>query len=357
MEEKKATREIDLLALVKQVLTEWKLLLRFAGIAMIIGVIVAICTPKSFKAEVILAPEMSSGGLGLTDNLAEMAANFGIELGGKSSMDAIYPELYPDIFSSTAFVMQLFDVPVRLKEDNTPRTYREHLEKDEIIPFWNYPKIWISELLKPKDPMTGGKGVKDHYKISKKDADLCDAIRSAILCTIDKKTSVISISVIDQDPLAAAILADTLQQRLQTYITNYRTSKARTDYKYYQQLTSAAKNDYEKTRRLYASFADASTNVSLRSVELRLEDLENDMQLKFNTYTSLSNQLEAAKARVQENTPAFTIIEAPIMPYRAASIPRALIVMIFILIGVICDALWVLYGRKWYARKKDGNSK
>jgi len=356
MEEKK-TREIDLLSLVIKILQEWQLLCKFCGVAAVIGIIVALCTPKYFKADVILAPEMSSGGLGLTDNLADMAANFGIELGGKSSMDAIYPELYPDIFSSTAFIMQLFDVPVRLKDDNTPRTYIEHLEKDQKVPFWTYPKMWIGELLKPKDPMADGKGNKDNYKISRKDADLCDAIRNAILCTIDKKTSVISISVTDQDPLVAAILADTLKQRLQSYITNYRTSKARIDYEYYQQLTNAAKEDYEKSRRKYAGTSDATTNVSLRSVELKLEDMENDMQLKFNTYTNLNNQLQTAKARVQENTPAFTVIEAPIMPYRAASIPRALIVLIFIFLGGLCDALWVLYGRKWYGKKKSGNSK
>ena len=94
MEEKK-TREIDLLGLVEKVLKEWRLLLKFIAVAAVIGVIVALNTPKYFKAEVILAPELSSGGLGLTDNLADMAANFGIDLAGKSSMDAIYPELYP----------------------------------------------------------------------------------------------------------------------------------------------------------------------------------------------------------------------------------------------------------------------
>ena len=122
MEEKKTTREIDLLALVDKILKDWRLLLKFVGVGAVIGVIVALSTPKYFKSEVILAPELSSGGLGLSDNLADMAANFGIELGGKSSMDAIYPELYPDIFGSTNFVLKLFDIPVRLKDDNTLRT-------------------------------------------------------------------------------------------------------------------------------------------------------------------------------------------------------------------------------------------
>jgi len=352
MEEKKKTKEIDLLALVEKVLHEWRLLLKFIAVAAVIGVIVALNTPKYFKAEVILAPELSSGGLGLTDNLADMAANFGIDLAGKSSMDAIYPELYPDIFSSTEFVMNLFNVPVRLKDDDTERTYYKHITEEQKSPFWDYPKLWLHNLLKPKDPLASGKGKKDAYKISRKDEDICKAIRDAIMCTIDKKTSVISISVTDQDPLVAAIVADTLQKRLQTYITNYRTSKARNDYNYYKELAMKAKADYEKARQKYGSSSDGVTNVALKSIELKLEDMENDMQLKFNTYTSLNTQLEAAKAKVQEKTPAFTIIEQPIMPYKAASMPRAVTVLIFIFLGIVCDALWILYGRDWNRKRK-----
>lgn len=350
--EEKNTKEIDLLGLIEKVFKEWHLLFKFIGVAAVIGVIVALSTPKYYKAEVILAPELSSGGLGLTDNLADMAANFGIELGGKSSMDAIYPELYPDIFSSTKFVMKLFSIPVRLKEDDTERTYYKHITEEKKFPFWDYPKMWLSNLLTSKESSAGGKGKEDIYKISKKDEGICNAIRDAIMCSIDKKTSVISINVTDQDPLVAAIVADTLQNRLQEYITNYRTSKARNDYNYYKELTSKAKADYEKARLKYGSSSDGITNVSLRSAELILESMENDMQLKFNTYTSLNSQLEAAKAKVQERTPAFTIIEQPIMPYKAASMPRAVTVLIFMFLGAMCDALWILYGRSWFANKK-----
>lgn len=359
MEEKK-TREIDLLALVDQVLKEGKLLCKFMGVAAVIGIIVALSMPKYYKSDVVLAPELSSGGLGLSDNLADMAANFGIELGGKSSMDAIYPEIYPDIFGSTEFVLDLFDVPVRLKDDNTIRTYKTHLEKEQKMPFWDYPKLWLNNLMKSlkndNDSCTIG-GVKDGYKISRVDFDFYKGIRDAILCTIDKKTSVISISVTDQDPLVAAIVADTLQLRLQEYITNYRTSKARNDYEYYQKLATAAKNDYEKARRIYASFSDASTNVVLKSVEMKLEDMENDLQIKYNNYTTLNAQLLAAKAKVQERTPAFTIIQKPFMPTKPSSTPRLVVVLIFILLGVVCDTLWILYGRQWYAKKKGRNSK
>lgn len=350
MENQRKTREIDFLSLVVTVLKDWKRLCVFIAVFAVIGIIVALSTPKYYKSEVILAPEMSSGGLGLTDNLADMAANFGFDIGGKSAMDAIYPELYPDIFNSPDFIMNLFDIPVRLKNDDTPRSYKDHITKEQSVPFWSYPSIWLSELLKPTSD--NKKAQKDQYKISRLDHDICNAIRDAILCSIDKKTSVITISVTDQDPLVSTIVADTLQSRLQTYITEYRTSKARTDYEYYKKLTADAKADYEKARRVYGSYSDANMDVILESYKAKTEDLENDMQLKFNSYTAMNTQLQAAKAKIQERTPAFTVIQKPIMPYKASSTPRSVIVLFFMILGGICDTIWVLYGRQWFSTKK-----
>lgn len=341
MEENK-TREIDILAIAALVLKERKQLAISIGIAAVIGVIVALSTPKYYKAEVILAPEMSSGGLGLSDNLADMAANFGFDIGGKSSMDAIYPELYPDIFSSTDFILHMFNIPVRLKNDDSTRTYKDHIMKEQKMPFWTYPKVWLTELLTSKDNGVGTLQ-KDPYRISKTDYEICDAIRHSILCSVDKKTSVITISVTDQDPMTATIIADTLQNRLQAYITSYRTNKARIDYKYYKKLTAEAKADYEKARQRYGSYSDANMGIILESYRAKIEDLENDMQLKYNTYTAMNTQLQAANAKVQERTPAFTIIQKPIMPHKASSTPRSIIVLFFMFLGVIGDIIFILY--------------
>ena len=69
---------------------------------------------------------------------------------------------------------------------------------------------------------------------------------------------------------------------MQRYITEYRTNKARHDLQYFKQLTVEAKHEYEKERQLYGSYSDANTDVVLQSFRSKQEDLENDMQLKFN---------------------------------------------------------------------------
>ena len=143
----------------------------------------------------------------------------------------------------------------------------------------------------------------------------------------------ITLVVTDQDPLVCATIADTLSARLQSFITDYRTSKSRIDMEYYQKLTDKAKLEYDKALEAYGKYADAHTNVTLESYKLALTELENDMQLKFNTYTTLNTQLQAARAKVQERTPAFTILQGATVPVKPTGPKR-----MYFIFGMLCFA-------------------
>lgn len=351
MEEKKKHKEIDVIALAIKVLKEWKTLLIFLMVSGILGLIVTLSTPREYTSQVVLAPELSSGGIGMSGNLSDLASSFGIDLGKKTSMDAIYPELYPDIFVSTDFVLQLFDVKVRLENDPTPKTYLEHIQKDTKVPFWRYPMIWLTEML--KSPEKHGKGAveNDPYRLSKQQHEICASIANSIVCLIDKKTSEISISFTDQDPMVAAIMTDTLQHRLQTYITEYRTKKARIDYEYYKKMTAESKLNYEKALRAYASYSDSHKDILLQSYKARAEQLENELQLQYNVYNQMSAQMKAAEAKIQERTPAFTVIQSSYMPDKPSS-RRSRKLFLFLFLGVLADAAWVLVIRERVSKKK-----
>ena len=58
----------------------------------------------------------------------------------------------------------------------------------------------------------------------------------------------------------------------------------------------------------------------------KVEDMENEMQLKYDAYTTVQKQLQAAKAKVQENTPAFTIVKGSAVPIRPAGPKRMIFV-------------------------------
>lgn len=338
----KKENEIDVIALAKKIFSKPKVLALYVVVSAAIGVVVAINSPKQYTASVILAPEMSGGGLGLSSGLADMASNFGIDLNsGAKGLDAIYPEIYPEVFASTDFVHALFPVKVRTAKGNVEKSYYDHLAHDTKIPFWKYPQMWLAAKMKDKGDGNAKGGKADPMKMSRDDSEMCDGIAKSINCQVDKKTSVITITVADQDPLVAAIMADTLQRRLQSYITEYRTKKARTDYNYYKKLYREAETKYQKAQKVYASYCDANQDVVLESFQAKRDELENNMQTAFNNMSQLNTQVQAANAKIQERTPAFTILSEAKMPYKATSTPRSVVVFMFVFLGFFVRVIQV----------------
>jgi capsule polysaccharide export protein KpsE/RkpR len=239
----------------------------------------------------------------------------------------------------------MFNIQVRDAEGEIKTTYYDYLKNHQKDAWFKYPLHWIKELL-PKDADSNEENVAfDPYDLSRADNDIAEAIRGNIKISIDKKTGVITIVTKAQDKLICKTLADSVMSQLQEFIIDYRTNKARNDYEYYKKLVADAKSDYETVRRKYGATSDANMEVTMKSMELLLTDLENDMQLKFNTYTTMCTQLEAAKAKVQDRTPAFTIIEGAAVPVKPAGPKR----MIFV-IGMM---FLTFIGTAFYITKKD----
>ncbi len=348
------TKEIDIIAAAKKIWAHKLSLLIFAIIFSALGIIVALNTPKSYTANVILAPEVQ--GASVSGSLSDMASNFGIDLGNKQSVDAIYPEIYPLVVSSNDFVLGLFDVPVHCKDSTRMKTYSEHLLKDTKEPFWaSWKNSAMSIFKKDKDDADSKAAAADtdRFEMSKPVYALCNGIKNSITCLVDKKTSIITISVTDHDPLVAAIVTDTIQHRLQSYINTYKTKKTRRDVDYYKRLRDESLRKYQKAQKDYATYADAHQDLNLQEYQSKEEDLENDMQLKYNTYTQMQAQYQNAQAKLQQSMPAYTVLQKPVMPYEASSTPRALIVAVYLLIGIVLNSVCVLFVYPLFKRKRE----
>lgn len=339
------SKEIDILSSTKKIFAEKRLLAIFLCVFLVIGIIYAFNKPKEYTSSVVLAPEMSS--MGMSQNISDLAGMVGLNVGNnKNSVDAIYPEIYPEIFASSDFVIKLFDIPVKLQKENITKSYYQHLKTDIKMPFWSYPGIWISKLFSPRTIQSKSNKI-NPSNLTKEQFTIFKKISGNISCQLNKGTNVITIFATDVDPNVAACLADTLQRRLQEYIMIYRTKKARNDLYYAKKLNTEAKAQYIKSQQIYASYADANTDAVLQSYKSRMEYLENEMQLKYNNYTQTAQQVVQALAKVQENSPAFTIIQGATVPLQSSSTPRSLIILIFILIGFVFDSLWVLFVRDY----------
>jgi len=324
-----AKKDIDFKQLWQTIWNRKTLFFKVWGITFLLSCLWIFPQPRYYKTEVSVAPESADAkDIG---NLASIASNFGVNIGSGSS-DAIYPQLYPDLFESTKFIVGLLDIKVRTKDGEVETDYYTYMKKHEkkniyFVPFLAL-KNWITSLFKEPEAEIQGKNGKrfDPFELSRSTNAIVKKVQNNIQCTYSRTTDVVTIEVTDQDPLVCALLADSIKQHLQNFVTEYRTKKSRIDLEYYDMLTREAKANYEKIRMKYAAFSDASTNISLRSVELKMQDLENDMQAKYNIYTAMSTRREAALAKVQENTPAFTELKNATVPIKPAGPKRMIFV-------------------------------
>lgn len=341
MEDNKKNNEvIDLRVIFKKILANKKLYIKVLPIVFVLSCAYILCIPRTYTSSLSLAPEMNnSSSLGGT--IGSLASSFGFDLGNMETSDAINPMLYPDLMEDNGFIVGLFDIKVASADGEIKCNYYDYLTKHQDEPFWSKGIGSIKNLFAEKETPIKGSSKSSPYMLSKKQDGIVEGIRKDITISIDKKTAVITITAQAQDPLICKTLADSVKERLQVFITNYRTSKSRIDEEYYKNLATEAKHEYEKARQLYGSYADANTDLQLASLRSKQEDLENDMQLKYNAYSTMMTQYQAAKAKVQERTPAFTIVKGAAVPVKASGPKRMIFVLSMLFLAFIATTLYI----------------
>ena len=349
--------EIDLMEYARKLWAARKLLLKVAGIAVIVGVVIALTTPKQYTVNVTLAPEMGKSGGGSLSGIASMLGVGGFNMG--SDADALNVTLYPDIVSSTPFILDLMDTPVSMIDEELPDTtlvgyLQEYTSSSLIGTVMSLPFKAIGGVMSLfKSEEEEGEAKINPFHLTREQSQIVEGLKKQIVASVDKKTGVTTVSVTMQDPMVAAMLTDTVIVKLKEHITHYRVSKAEDDCKYWEQLFNERRNDYHKKQTLYANYVDANKNVILQSVRIEQERLQNEMNSSFEVYRTVENQLQMARAKVQEAKPVFAIVEPASVPLNPSGTSRKMILVGIVFLAVAGAAAWVLFGQDLLKTLKD----
>ena len=344
--------EIDFKELAIELWRERKLIQKSCVLAAIIGIVVAFSIPKEYTTMVKLSPELSGKERGM-GGLGALAGMAGINLGNSGGPDALSPQLYPDIVQSIQFTTELFNIPVETEDEKIRTSVFNYLSEYNKYPWWKVLKSLPSKTIglivsvfkgnEAEIPLPLEKG--DLFQLSHKEMGIVNTLRDRINVVVDKNTFVITLSVEMQDPLISATLTDSVMMRLQNYITDYRTTKARHDLENTKKMFEEARQKYYLVQQKYANYLDKNQNLSLESVRTERERLQNETNLAFNLYNQMAQQLQMSKLKVQESTPVFTIVEAVSVPLVPSSPSKLKVIILFLFIGIAISSLWVIYVR------------
>lgn len=350
--------EIDLMEYARKLWAARKLLIKVAGLAIVVGIVIALTTPKQYTVSVTLAPESSKSGGGGLSGIASMLGVGGFNMG--SDADALNVTLYPDIVSSTPFILDLMDTPVSTIDEEQPDTtlvgyLKEYTSSSLMGTVMSLPFKAIGgimSLFKSEEEVKTD--IINPFHLTQEQSQTVNGLKKMIVANVDKKTGVTTVSVTMQDPMVAAILTDTVIVKLKEHITKYRISKAEEDCKYWEELNKVRQDDYYMKQKKYAEYVDANKNVVLQSVRIEQERLQNEMNLAYQVYSSVASQLQMAKAKVQEAKPVFAVVEPASVPLQPSGTSRKMILLGVVFLAVAAAAAWVLFGQDLWKNLKEG---
>ena len=349
--------EFDLKKYIKVLLPKWKFLLVLTIIGAVLGIIIGLSTPKAYTSKAVMAPELvtraSSGGLVSLANLP------GLNMNSVAVTDAMHPDLYPIILSSTSFIADLFDMPVEFVWKG------EKVTTDLYDYILNYTKTpWYSKVLTA--PMKGlgklislftskkaeerkGHEEMDMINFTKEQTLVIKGLKNAIQAVVEKKTYILQVSVSLQNPKIAAQLSNYIIEKLRGFVVDYRTQKARETVEYYQKLFEESKADYLESERKYARYVDSHQGIILKSVQIEQQHLMNETELKYQLYNSTAQSLMAAKAKLEQEAPVLVVIQPGVTPRKGTpSTSKMMIEFAFLaFIAGVCLVLWKNRGQLW----------
>lgn len=342
---------IDVAALFAKLWKRRSLIIKCCVVGVVLGLVVGFSIPKTYKAKAVFTPETQQR---IGAGVSSIASMMGVSL--DNSMDAIDVEMYPDVVGSTPFLFNLLDLQVQTKDGKIDTTLTEYILNHQKKAWWSHimgAPFKLIGLMMPDEEGEEEDAELVMTNLPKAERRVMKYLRNDIHVLVDKKTGMTSMSIEMQDPYVAATVLEAVVENLKTYVSDYRTSKARQDVENLSVICEERRQDYYAAQQAYAKYTDANKNVVLNSTKAEAQRLQQEMNLAYQVYSQVATQLEGARIKVQQDKPVFAVLEPVTVPYKKSAPSKAKIVIVFTLLSGCLAAAWVLFLEDFWKKFKN----
>lgn len=346
---------IDIVALAKKVWEKRNFIIKVTCCAFVLGIFVALVTPRKYTATRVFLPQSNSSS-SRSGSLSSLASLAGINLGDGLQDGPMSPLVYPHFLSNVAFQKELMNTPINFDGISEPITLFDYYTDPQYDkhPFLTGLKKYTIEL--PGTLMSLIRGDKKHEddvlgegnttgfqiaQMTKKEAKMAKELNKKVSLVIDKKEGFITITATMNEALAAAQLNEALFSLLRKYVTEFKIDKSQQYLDYIQMEHDQAKIEYEELQNQYAKYLDANRGTKTAVAEVEADRLKSEVALANQLYTSLANNLLAAKVKVKEENVVFTDISPVSVPDQPSNSKKKT-VLAWMFLGFILACGWVI---------------
>ncbi len=329
----------------------------------VLGGIIGFMTPATYTASSTFLPQTSQAGGGLSGSLGGLASLAGINLStGAAGGGEIPPSMYATVSASEPFRKRILDAKIWVNGDSL--SYREYLV--------NQPKSIVGTILEytiglPGKIANSGKEEKapsssgELQALSDEENELHKALARKVSIINDKKEGVVSLTVVEGDPLIAAQVANVTEEVLQDWIIQHKVKNAKAQYDFIEKQFEAKQKEFFSIQDQLAGYMDRNQNVLSATYLTRLERLQAEFDLVNTVYSELAKQKEQAAIQLSKDTPTFSVLDPVKVPKEKSGPRRVFYVIISFLFGLITISSWFLTKKplknKFLEMQKEINAK
>ncbi|MDD4713688.1 MAG: Wzz/FepE/Etk N-terminal domain-containing protein, partial [Bacteroidales bacterium] len=226
--------EIDLIGIAKTLWNGRKTLFISIGIGAVLGIFVAITSPKEYTVSTVMVPQ--SGTDMSKSQLSGLASMAGLNIGMAQSSD-LSPVIYPKIVNSVPFKLELMNTPIHFSDVDKPVSIFDYYtdpqnNKPSILSAikkytLGLPGVILTAIRKKPQELELPKDIKKGklINLSKDQKEIIKQLDQKISLAVDKKEGYLTLTVIMPEALAAAELAQKAQELLQREIIKFKVEK------------------------------------------------------------------------------------------------------------------------------------
>lgn len=339
---------IDIIALIKNIWKERKLIIKTIIIFFILGCIVAALSPVVYTSQTSFIPQVSGDEISTSSSkLGSLASLAGINLNSTEETSDSYlsPLVYKNIIDSEEFSLDLLSEELtNLSGDKF--TIKDYLipkrKSSNINPIGFIKKYTIGLFSNNKSNKVNSNVLKNYNFISNEDYSLIRTFRQKFSLELNEKEGYIRVFAMDKNPFISSQLVEKITKSLQSKIIEIRTNKIKERLAFSKKQYEIKQAEFDFLQMRLAEFKDSNKNISTAKFRSELQKLETEYQLQQNILINLASEYNNNKIKLNKDTPIFSVIDEVSVPNIKSKPARPQIVLIFIFIGGIIAVFYIL---------------
>jgi hypothetical protein len=291
----------------KFLLSKWKMLLLYALLGAAAGIALSYFKTAKYSANSTVIIGSSKGGLG---GALRMAQSFGLGIGGGGDGMTFSTENAPEIVKSNRIITNtlLAEVEIDGKKDKLVNFY---------LDWFGVRDKWVE---KEKKHLVNFKFTgKEAYKLTFRE----DSIMSTLIYRVtakslevkgDIKTGIVNITYSSVNEKFTYFFSQELLKAVSHFYLDETVEKEKQSYQRMEAKTDSIYTEMITRERALARIKDQSNgNIMMQGMVTQMQ-LQRDIEILNVMYSLALKNLEMSKLTVTEKTPAFQIVDKPVLP-------------------------------------------